>query len=350
MNYISGLDWLRFFMCLFIAIYHFSITTENQSTLLALVASSGFYATSTFFILSGFILTFVYKTKLISGQLQGTDFIVKRLSSFYPLHILLQVAFLILLIMSIAILNVTPSAYTQLSGSEIFSHFIKSVFLLHAWDENILFNQPSWSLSALFFFYIVFVFSKRILLSNRYALLLLLFWVAYMIPALVNFNFPESFVSYEILHKNPLFRLPEFLCGMVAYNVFEKYEGYIKKWFFYIGILGAIITAVVVYNNPNYQILFHNGLVLPFQIMLIFGCAKMTREGWNSKMIGSLALPIFMTHSLVLNVTQFLLPNINVFISLIINILLIILVSYISLRLISLPLQNKIRLSFIKST
>lgn len=350
LGYLSGLDWLRFFMCLFIAIFHFSVTTESQNLLFSLIASSGFYATSTFFILSGFILTFVYKAKLISGRLSRLDFIVKRLSSFYPLHMLLQLAFLLLLLSSVYILGVVPSSYTDIPSSEIFTYFIRSVFLIHAWEDQLLLNQPSWSLSALFFFYIVFVFSRKILMSSKYLFLLVVLWFFYLSPALINFYFPDSFITYATLHKNPLFRLPEFLCGMVAYNIFEKHADYVSKSYIYLGILGAVITAVVVFRNPEYKVLFHNGLVLPFQIILVLGCAKITRIEGNPKLFGSLALPIFMTHSLVLNITQFLFPNLNVFISLALNIALIILVSYISLKLISTPLQNKIRQRFLSSS
>lgn len=351
MNYISGLDWLKFLMCVFIAIYHFVLVNglTETSLILKLIANSGFYATSTFFILSGFILSAVYKQKITTDNLNKIDFIIKRLSSIYPLHLVLQIAFVVLLLASILILGKVPAAYTELETFEVVGYFIRSAFLLHAWEDALLLNQPSWSLSALYFFYIVFVFSKKILLSPKIFVLLIGLWGLYLIPPAIYYYYPDTIFSYTMIHKNPLLRLPEFLSGVVAYNLFQKYQSSIHLSYIIFGIFGFLVTAMVVLARPQYLPFFHNGLVLPFQIALILGCTKISFQGVNTKLIGGLALPIFMTHLLVLNVMDFVLPEMPIYLALLLNIAMVILVSYMSYVYFSQPLQKIIRRKFIKN-
>lgn len=350
MNYMTGLDWLRFYMCLFIAIFHFAVTQESDDFLFVAIKNSGFYATSTFFILSGFILTYVYKNKIINNTLDRKSFILKRLSSFYPLHIILQFGFLFLLIASVVFLNNFPSTYQNLSLSEIFSYFLRSIFLIHAWDDKILFNQPSWSLSALIFFYIVFLFSRRLMITKKPIFWLVIVWILYLIPTFYYYFTPDSFLSYRILHINPLLRLPEFISGIIAFNIFDKYKVLLNKYFFILfGLSGILLTALVVMMNPDTKILFHNGLVMPFQIALILGCAKVTYKSTVSTNFGNMSLVIFLVHSLILNITEFVFKGFNVYLLLSINVLIIILASYFSLILIVKPLQKIIRSKFISS-
>ena len=152
-----------------------------------------------------------------------------------------------------------------------------------------------------------------------------------------------------MIHKNPLLRLPEFLSGVVAYNLFEKYKSFISLSYIVLGIVGFLVTAMVVLARPQYLPFFHNGLVLPFQIALILGCTKISFQGVNTKLIGGLALPIFMTHLFVLNIMDFVLPEMPVYLALLLNTLMVILVSYLSYVYFSQPLQKIIRRKLIKS-
>lgn len=350
MNYMTGLDWLRFYMCLFIAIFHFVVTHESDNLFFIAIRNSGFFATSTFFVLSGFILTYVYRSKIINKTLNNKSFLIKRLSSFYPLHLILQFFFLILLLSSIFFLNNTPSTYHNLSQPEIFIYLLRSIFLLHAWDDIILFNQPSWSLSALIFFYIIFLFSRKLMITKRPFLFLVMIWILYLIPASYFYLNPNSFLSYTILHINPLLRLPEFISGVLAFIIFNQYKDLINKYIFIIiGFIGIALTALLVTNYPDTKILFHNGLVLPFQIALILGCAKITYSSSISSTFGNMSLVIFLIHSLILNITDFLFKGVDIYLLLAINILVIIVASYLTLILIIKPSQKIIRNKFISN-
>lgn len=57
-----GLEWLRFLLGCYVMIYHtvHQYPQRGSVPFLAELTSMGFFATSTFFVLSGFLLTHVY--------------------------------------------------------------------------------------------------------------------------------------------------------------------------------------------------------------------------------------------------------------------------------------------------
>jgi peptidoglycan/LPS O-acetylase OafA/YrhL len=106
---------------------------------------------SFFFVMSGFILTYVYLEEFREPTGRGVwNFLVARLARIYPVHVL---AFLILL----------PLDYSRLLRGEFKNPYICVATYLalgHAWwpmtsNKAHAFNTPSWSLSADLFFYLM---------------------------------------------------------------------------------------------------------------------------------------------------------------------------------------------------
>ncbi|MDU3291245.1 MAG: acyltransferase family protein, partial [Pseudomonas aeruginosa] len=97
-----GLEWLRFLLGLYVVVYHTLHTYPKEQKFPGLdeLTSLGFFATSTFFVLSGFLLAHVYAR---SGRLRESarSFWTKRLSNLYPLHLFsLLLSILVLLALS----------------------------------------------------------------------------------------------------------------------------------------------------------------------------------------------------------------------------------------------------------
>ena len=176
-----GLEWLRFLLGMYVVVYHtlHVYPAEQKFRGLDELTSLGFFATSTFFVLSGFLLAHVYVT---DGQLRESprSFLTKRFSNLYPIHIfsiLLTIGVLLL----ISQLGIGPDldqatprfvvydTHERLGQShpELFRHWmsdrelllnsILQLTMLQAWNPLYLtFNAPLWSLSTLFFFYLCF--------------------------------------------------------------------------------------------------------------------------------------------------------------------------------------------------
>ena len=203
-----GLEWLRFLLGLYVVVYHTLHTYPKEQKFPGLdeLTSLGFFATSTFFVLSGFLLAHVYAR---SGRLRESarSFWTKRLSNLYPLH-LFSLLLSILVLLALSHLGIGPEldkatprfviydtnevlgrTHPELflhwmSNTELFVNSILQILLLQAWNPYYLtFNAPLWSLSTLMFFYLAFPFVAPRLMRSRYKWkVLALVWLVYLIP------------------------------------------------------------------------------------------------------------------------------------------------------------------------
>ena len=102
-----GLEWLRFLLGLYGGVPHPAyLSKEQKFPGLDELTSLGFFATSTFFVLSGFLLAHVYAR---SGRLRESarSFWTKRLSNLYPLH-LFSLLLSILVLLALSHLGIGP--------------------------------------------------------------------------------------------------------------------------------------------------------------------------------------------------------------------------------------------------
>lgn len=316
---LPGLDCLRFSLASYLVLFHTLLGYPGVETIpLASIFKFGGYVTSTFFILSGFILAHVYVGVSIDRELRvpASVFILNRFINIYPIHIITLLLTVGLMSLGSHIYDVdlswvdsTPPPRHTMSLVELVVNLIMQVTLLQAWNPfYATFNLPAWSLSTLFFFYLSFpVLAPRLLRIRRKYAVLLAMWAAGLLPALGV----AMFASYEpwaigTLHTNPLVRLPEFLAGIVAYGIFieagERITRFVaRNWCVVILTLAAFFAgADYLFANGKLfmRILLHNGTLMPTQIALILVCAGMLREAsqrtvrWT-KRLGNASLSIF---------------------------------------------------------
>lgn len=186
-----GLEWLRFLLGCYVMIYHTVHVYPQRERIpfLSELTSMGFFATSTFFVLSGFLLAHVY---IKDGRLREPvrQFWAKRFFNLYPIHI-------IALLSSIAVVTLMqwlavppegqvasarfviydtndPAADPEtlrhyMTNAQLAFNGLLQVLMLQAWNPYFLtFNAPLWSLSTLFFFYLTFPLLAPRLLNSRH--------------------------------------------------------------------------------------------------------------------------------------------------------------------------------------
>ncbi|MCX5515309.1 acyltransferase family protein [Kaistia algarum] len=216
---IDTLTSLRFFAAIAIVIHHlrdFGFTTPFLSRL---PLDNG---VSFFFVLSGFVMFFVY------GSLQGAadrkSYLAARVARIYPLH-WLTFALLFLL------LDGNPGSY----GAEQKSPFVGglNLLLLQAWvpaqSYFWSFNGVSWTISAEMFFYVAFLLLViRFERSWHYKLILSALPVVAlcMLGDAMGLD-PREVANDQIstaglLYINPLARLFEFVLGMCIALLFNR--------------------------------------------------------------------------------------------------------------------------------
>ncbi len=118
---------------------------ENSWPFIKSFFRADYYSTSIFFILSGFILTYVYlDSDGTNLRIKFSRFYLKRLFRLCPFHWLGFILILFPLITGASMHDIN------------FWHSIYNLSLIHAWIPNtdilLSFNRISWSASALVFF------------------------------------------------------------------------------------------------------------------------------------------------------------------------------------------------------
>jgi peptidoglycan/LPS O-acetylase OafA/YrhL len=220
---LTALTGLRFFAAFSVVIYHFCeplvATWPKPFTNLA---SSGYVAVSLFFLLSGFVLSYSYLGR--EGKLRGTrrGFWVARLARIYPAYL---VAFLLAaptnLLWTLKVNAAKAAAVKLVVGGSMVLAMLQAWTPWTAW----YWNFPGWSISVEAFFYLSFPF-----LASRLARLKRTAYVAVMAAAYLLSLAPPIALYYfkhitgppqldnhlqMAVEFTPLFRLPEFILGML---------------------------------------------------------------------------------------------------------------------------------------
>ncbi|MFN9371758.1 MAG: acyltransferase family protein [Planctomycetaceae bacterium] len=192
----------------------------------------GYLSTGLFFMLSGFVLAYLYLDRDGGQTVSNREFWLNRIARLYPLHLTLLV---LLIPMAIGMLSFMPSnslwkipvskpVFGVVSG-------LLSVFLVQAWcpEAALTWNFATWALSAVAFFYLMFPPGVALLQRQARTTLWILFWlmpVLNLIPTLIYLwqgeVSPPGFGFWsELVMRTPLFWLPHFVMAIVLCRLFQ---------------------------------------------------------------------------------------------------------------------------------
>jgi len=314
------LDLLRFALALYLTVFH-SIHQYPQSSDLPVIelAGMGGFVTSTFFILSGFILSHVYFHDSLSMRSGARTFFVKRLSNLYVIHFIGLALFLVLSVVStreitsfaLMTLDDGPDQTVDLDPLAAAFNIGLNVFLLQVWNPLYgSINPSSWSLAVLLFFYLIFPFAApRLMAARRKTAILFVLWMLYLVPPVLAgaMQWYEPVAVGTVL-RNPVLRLPEFLGGVVLYGMFR--DGMFASMMSTAGRrMAALLFVAVCFvagaflleHGPAYwRYLIHNGAMMPAEMALIVLCTSATipaRFDRLASRLGNSALSIFAIHA-----------------------------------------------------
>ena len=169
---------------------------------------------SFFFMLSGFVLSLAYGTKVTEGRFNTRKFVFRQLLKFYPLHLLMLIVFVVL--------------DARLGNYYDWQHLVPNILLLQSWipyDEYyFVANGSSWFLCDILFFYLVFSLAYRLLNRLRMIHLLVLGIVVLMLYGLLAFSIPLWMVN-SILYASPATRLIDFCLGVLLCRLYLSETG-----------------------------------------------------------------------------------------------------------------------------
>jgi peptidoglycan/LPS O-acetylase OafA/YrhL len=325
-EYLNGLSWLRFFLAVYLILFHTIRNYKDIPEWLISATSAGYVSTSIFFALSGFVLTHVYHNEKGEVNVSKSSFLINRFATLYPLHIVGFVLAAIIMFVQytamghvIAVADI-PLYQSPLSKVEfspilltqgmIWFNALTNIFLIHAWNPFYLtFNIPSWSISALAFFYIVFTYAGKRIHNVRHPLIAIaLLNMLYIMPPMyfiLTDNYSSAATGF--LHTNPIVRLPEFLCGMLLWVGLSRVRWpIISFWAWLLIISGLVMLQVFIINvmmgyGAAGFFLAHNGILLPFQLTTIIVFSRMPKINTPKindilDRLGNATLSLFMLH------------------------------------------------------
>ena len=275
---LKNLTGLRFIAALLVFGHHSN--WNNSGILIKKFFEAGYVGVSFFFVLSGFIISYAYQNRLIKKQVTNRNYLLRRVLRLWPLHILTALPWLYI--------KLTGSSVTLNSG---ISYLINISFLQSFVPSSFYYfslNAASWSLSNEMFFYLVFLLivplTERGVRRVFLALIAIITFSALIVTIMGDeyvFLGDKPF-SHWLFYIFPVFRLVEFLGGVLLYRFYVK-DVQIKTWI-QIPVFTLLILAMIV--SEYIPVSFRYSLYfLPFIILLLV--AHLSMKSWLDRLLGS---------------------------------------------------------------
>lgn len=312
---INSLTSLRFFFALAVFFSHLTfVETDLQwyNWLKNKVFFEGYLGVGFFFILSGFVLALNYQNKINKPhEFSLKNFYINRVARIYPLHVL-------------TFFMMIPFVFLQDLWNPLAAGL--NLFLLQAYVpiQEIFFsvNNPSWSISTEFFFYILFPFFVMMLYKYKFTRFIPLI----AIPIII-ISAPYVDIDFEkgIYYINPLVRSLDFLLGIILYNEYRRFSYVLKNVNFTVGSfieVGAFLVLLLFFIfHEDVNRVFRYGIYywLPMALIIV---SFSIEKGFVSKILnhkiliylGEISFSFYMIHMIVIKYGNLWFPDLNDFV------------------------------------
>lgn len=286
---LPALTGLRFFAALHVVLFHlWRFDAWNTPAWLERLVRAGPVSVTLFFVLSGFVLTYVYMSDGVLSICKR-DFFRARFARIYPLHI-----FGLLWMVPIVVGMWRRGGAESAAWRALVQAGVAQVTLTQAWmpDYALSWNAPAWSLSCEWFFYLVFPWVATALfrLSARHAWVMVGgLWGASLLGSLVVAGLADHAATIEeqnmwvhVFKFHPLLRLSEFLIGIQSARQFLWRAGQPEAtssstralwgarvaWGTFICMMLPLALGQIPYA------MWHNGYLAPFFAAMVYRLAQ----------------------------------------------------------------------------
>jgi peptidoglycan/LPS O-acetylase OafA/YrhL len=210
-GYVKPLTGIRALAALLVLGMHTEQNVPAGLVLLMHFFTRGYLGVDLFFVLSGYIITYVYQASLASPNRHAVQiFLWHRLIRLYPVHVTVLAGL-------IAMVYLAHAYHIPLNRPDQWdaSHLAWHLTLLHAWGALQItgWNQPSWSISAEWFAYLLFPLLAPALTFVRDRLAALIIAIAALAGMAAVFAMTRWPLIMELGGPSLLRISGEFLCG-----------------------------------------------------------------------------------------------------------------------------------------
>lgn len=343
-RHINALTSLRFFAALSVLLFHSGSSwlagAGIAPSFVVKFFRNGYLGVSFFFILSGFILAYVYDQKAMNPR-QVAFYARSRFARVYP-------AFFLSLLFMIPVVGDTP-----------FSQGIWQFLMLQDWMPPAIetkysiaiagWNMQAWTLSVELFFYILFPSALRLIrrLSDR----LIIVYAILACTAIAMLRLPVNIGPENLLYgwmgyvPLPILRAPEFLYGMLLGSLFSR--GSIPRsprilMFLVVVLIGAMGASVSLWIAPLAGILF-GGIIALTPGSVSTGLISRAMISAPLVLLGEASYGIYIYQMPVRFFIRDYLEPIDPFVARLAYVPVLILISLVLLRYFEKPVRNAIR-------
>lgn len=272
----------RFVAAFFVVAFHFGQQAWPLTTFpLNQWVMEGGLGVGFFFVLSGFVLMWVYGAE--NARL-GKSYWMARIARIFPLYL---VTFLVSLLIVLFVRHEYPRGLS----------IILQAVGLHAWvpGYSLSVNFPGWTVAVELFFYACFPFLLPLFRRGQMAVLATVVLVLYAASQALHVHWAEwmpalpAAENSDFLLRFPLWHLPSFLIGMWAARLTRAHY---QAWRGVTGVMLALVASAALLGilstvNPL-RTYAAGGLLAPLFAMLVVGLALLPDA--PAKLVGHRAL------------------------------------------------------------
>jgi peptidoglycan/LPS O-acetylase OafA/YrhL len=263
---LTALTGIRFLAALIVVSHHFGSLAPYPFA--QNIAEAGFSGVSLFYILSGFIMIYTYDGKFEESGFTKR-FLIARIARIYPVYALSMLISAPLYFFALSDRN---SLYTFIGKALVVT--TSRITLTHAWVDFLVpfWNNPSWSLSAEWFFYLLFSAPLARSLAKRWPLGLSA-TILLLIAAMLGIGWIQlqlsPYVWEHFLYPNPLLHTPQFILGVCLGKFWISRHSSPVWWVSDLCFLLTIAVLSLAYLVPR-QLLQFGGLSFVFAPLILF--------------------------------------------------------------------------------
>jgi peptidoglycan/LPS O-acetylase OafA/YrhL len=270
---IHVLTSLRFFAAFSVVLFHFreSFGEKLNLGIAGNFISRGYMWVDFFFILSGFIIAYMYQEQFsrLSLQVYGR-FLINRIARIYPAYVFVLGLFLAWESLTYILVQFYGFSALPFDGCLSPATFATNLLMVHDWGGwfgNCSWNYPAWSISSEWLVYLLFPMTLLVFKFSNEAVPALLasviLYILFLIFAL------DDGMSFQSTSGN--FRvLVEFSIGILTFRIYLKLNQLMPSKMCNIMFLGVIIGAVA-----GIHLGLSDGLILPLLAGIVLFAAMM---------------------------------------------------------------------------